>query len=119
MLPKILLIVLCAVFPMQEGRVETRSYLPPGEPGYVYTVVQHAPPSAGEHTVVGIRWGPWQQTGHFRAQPGSSGVVVRVRHAKWDRVTMTVTTNGRFASGPVQGSPPPEWGDRRYERVIW
>lgn len=107
---------LAVLVPLYGASSDARSYLPPGEPGYIYTVVTH-PPATSAPTTITARWGGWQQTGQFT--PSSRGVVLRLRHAKWDRVLLTVRTNGRIISGPVQGSAPGEWTDPRFERAIW
>jgi hypothetical protein len=110
--------VLATLLPLQQGSSETRTYLPPGEPGYIYVVVAH-PAANGTDTTVGVRWGGWRQTGRFTPSSAGLGVVLRLRHAKWDRVPLTITTSGRIVSGPSQGGAPGEWGDTRFERAIW
>jgi hypothetical protein len=111
--------VFAALLPLQGGgSSDTRSYLPPGEPGYIYVVIAHERP-AGKETVVGVRWGAWRQTGRFTPSSPSLGLVLRLRHAKWDRVPLTITTDGRIIYGPFQGTAPGQWSDARFERAIW
>lgn len=111
--------------PLLQPADDTRTYVPPGEPGYVYTVIEHparstAAPRAA--TTVSVRWGAWRQTGRFLPgadDAGGAGIVLRLRHAKWDRFPLTVSTSGRIISGPLQGPAPPEWTQPRFARVIW
>ncbi len=101
---------------------DVRVYVPPPEPGYIYTVIQ-APRSAGGAPVaLLVHWGEWRQTGRFGVEPGAAvreGVVLRLRHAKWDGFPLTVRTSGRIVHGPLQGSPPPQWDQPGFQRVIW
>lgn len=111
---------LLLLLPLQGG--DSRSYLPPGEPGYVYTVVEKAsaPDAAGEPISVLVQWGAWRQSGRFGGESGArEGVVVRLRHARWDRFRLTLTTSGRIVHGPQQGAPPAQWSDPGFQRVIW
>jgi hypothetical protein len=112
-----------ALVPLQQGAWQTRTYVPPGEPGYIYTVIQPGPSAApAEPVTIAVSWGAWRQTGRVAAPPGQppmQGVVLRLRHSKWDRHPVTVSTTGIIVSGPVQGTPPPQWVQQGYRRVIW
>jgi hypothetical protein len=46
-------------------------------------------------------------------------VVVRLRHARWDRFRLTLSTSGRIVYGPHQGAAPAQWSDPGFQRVIW
>jgi hypothetical protein len=108
---------LLLLLPLQGG--DSRSYLPPGEPGYVYTVIEKAAP-AGEPVSVLVQWGSWRQSGRFGGASGpQAGVVVRLRHARWDRFRLTLSTSGRIVYGPHQGAAPAQWSDSGFQRVIW
>ena len=112
-----------ALTPLQTW--DSRTYTPPGEPGYVYAVVHPAGEggvTADQPVTLHVQWGAWQHTG--RVAPGAGeaaarGVVLRLRHARWDRYPLTVRTTGRIAAGPVQGTPPAQWDQPGYLRVIW
>jgi hypothetical protein len=102
--------------PLQAGS-DTRTYVPPAEPGYVYTVIRHAPvPPTG----VAVQWGRWRQSARYQPEAaGEAGVVLRLRHARWDRFPLTVRTSGRIEAGPLQGEAPAQWSDPRYRKVVW
>lgn len=96
---------------------DERQYMPPGEPGYVYTVIAYGE-KRGAAPTMAVRWGTWRRTARL-PEDGARGVVLRLRHARWDAFPMTVSTSGRIVYGPVQGAPPPQWGDPAFRQVIW
>lgn len=99
------------------------SYLPPAGAGDVYTVIEYAGrPEAPRPTDISVVWGEWRRQAVFprpAAQTSGTGLVLRLRHYKEDRVALSLRTNGRVVYGPVQGAPPPQWDSPAFRRVIW
>ena len=90
-------------------------YLPPAEPGDIYTVIDFARVrGTNEPTSVTAIFGdrrrdlvvapPYREC----TDTTPAGIVLRVRHFTPDSVPLTVTTTGTIVRGPYQGDLPLE-----------
>jgi hypothetical protein len=95
-------------------RVHTAHYIPPAEPGDIYTVIDF-PRSGASAQGMTVSEVMGDRNRDFSAVPRYScvettpaGVVVRFRHFDQEAVEMTITTSGIIIRGPYQGDAPPE-----------
>jgi len=99
-------------------------YLPPAEPGDIYTVIDFARVrGTNEPTSVTAIFGdrrrdlvvapPYREC----TDTTPAGIVLRVRHFTPDSVPLTVTTTGTIVRGPYQGDLPLEVLHRCYKLV--
>jgi hypothetical protein len=117
-------LLLMAFAPGNAGtRTSTAEYIPPPQPGDIYTVIDFAR-SAGlaEATtieeVMGSRHREMTVVPHaYCAHTTPTGVVVRFRHYAADSAPLTVTTTGTILHGPHQGGLPVEALHRCYQLV--
>jgi hypothetical protein len=116
--------LLAALAPGNAGtRMSTVEYIPPPQPGDIYTVIDFARSGGmAEATTIeeamGDRRREMTVVPHvYCAQTTPTGVVVRFRHYAADSAPLTVTTSGKIVHGPHQGSLPIEALHRCYQLV--
>ena len=90
------------------------TYIPPAEPGHIFTVIDF-PRVRGtaQATSVHIDFGTQHRdvtvsVPYHCRQTTPAGFVLRIRHRTSDAVPLTLTTEGTFVEGPVQGDLPLE-----------
>lgn len=106
---------------------DNRSYKPPAQTGYIYTVIMYKRTALKtETTSVSVRWGGYNKSGSVtppQVLPGralsAKGFVLRLNHSKNDSVSLTVDTDGRITQGPLQGNTPTEWNNSDYKHIEW
>ena len=104
-------------------RSDTVSYIPPAQPGDIYTVIGFAESGgSAEATTINERMGersreltvvPYPSCAHT----SPAGVVVRFRHFDDSQTPLTVSTSGQIVRGPYQGSLPMETLHHCYQLV--
>jgi hypothetical protein len=104
-------------------RAATREYVPPPQPGDIYTVIDF-PFVHGAAEGISVSEAMGNRRRDLVAAPRYScdhstptGVVVRFRHFTADSAPLTITTTGTILRGPYQGGLPPEALHRCYELV--
>ncbi len=104
-------------------RAVTREYVPPSQPGDIYTVIDF-PLVHGTAEGISVTERMGNRRRDLVAEPRYScahstpaGVVVRFRHFTADSTPLLLTTTGTILRGPYQGDLPPETLHRCYELV--
>ena len=97
------------------ARFSTSRFIPPAEPGQIFTVINYGRASGRtQPTVINVEWGSASRritvAPPYRlcAQTEASGIVLKMRHPRPDQVPLTITTTGTIVRGPYQGEPPLE-----------
>jgi hypothetical protein len=111
--------LLIATVPVAAGgrrAVSRASFVPPDEPGVIYTVIDFDQSSGKPVAVtVNVAWGSASRRVTVAApyrgicsETTPSGFVLKMRHPRPDSVPMTITTNGVIVREPYQGDLPLE-----------
>ncbi len=119
-----LALLLIATMPAaaRRARFASASFVPPDEPGVIYTVIDFDR-AAGKPVAVtvNVSWGSASRRVTVAApyrgicsETTPSGFVLKMRHPRPDSVPMTITTNGVIVREPYQGDLPLELLDPCY-----
>jgi hypothetical protein len=116
----LILIVLASVAAIARtapGKGSTATYVPPSEPGLIYTIIDfNRADGRTQNTPVSVSWGDVHRnfvvSSPYAANPCStstpSGFVFRLRNNQGDSTPLTITTSGTIVRGPFQGDVPME-----------
>jgi hypothetical protein len=111
------LISATAVVWAAKPRASVATYVPPAEPGLIYTIINfNRVAGRAQHTLVSVTWGdfhdafvvpgPYTSNPCFTSTP--SGFVYRLRNNQGSSAPLTLTTTGTIVRGPYQGDVPME-----------
>ncbi len=113
----ILLASVAALARTSPGKVSAATYVPPAEPGLIYTVINYSRAGGtAQHTLVSVSWGNFHNNvvvpPPYLSNPCSTstpaGFVLRLRNNQGSSTPLTLTTNGTIVRGPFQGDVPME-----------
>lgn len=113
----ILLASVAAVARTSPGKGSAATYVPPAEPGLIYTVINYSRAGGtAQHTLVSVSWGGFHNNvivpPPYLSNPCSTstpaGFVLRLRNNQGSSTPLTLTTNGTIVRGPFQGDVPME-----------
>lgn len=97
------------------ARFSTARFIPPAEPGHIFTVINYGRAlGRTQTTVINVEWGSASRKitvappYNTCAQTEATGIVLKMRHPLPDQVPLTITTTGTIVRGPYQGEPPLE-----------
>lgn len=99
------------------GKGSSATYVPPAEPGLIYTVIEfNRAGGRAQNTPVTVSWGDFHNSfvasAPYTANPCStstpSGFVFRLRNNQGSSTPLTITTSGTIVRGPFQGDVPME-----------
>ncbi len=113
----LILLVSSAVAWAARGKTSTATYVPPAEPGLIYTVINfNQVAGRAQNTPVSVSWGDFHNSfvvsAPYASNPCStstpSGVVFRLRNNQGSSAPLTISTSGTIVRGPFQGDVPLE-----------
>jgi hypothetical protein len=112
-----LLVFATAVAWAARGKASAATYVPPAQPGLIYTVINfNQVAGKAQNTPVSVSWGDFHNSFVASAPYGSnpcststpSGFVYRLRNNQGSSAPLTITTSGTIVRGPFQGDVPME-----------